>query len=106
VKALRLIVLGLVAGLTACAVGPSYRTPKPDEPPSFAAKINANSLGAGAQPTNPPLDLATWWRALNDEELDSLVDRAVKSNLDLEIALDSSKRALTKWWYLDMHCRT
>jgi NodT family efflux transporter outer membrane factor (OMF) lipoprotein len=95
VKASTLIVLGLIASLTACAVGPSYRTPKADEPPSFAAKIDAKSPGSGAQPTAPSPDLATWWRALNDEELNSLVDRAVKSNLDLEIALDRLQQART-----------
>jgi len=41
------------------------------------------------------MDLAAWWRALNDEELNSLVDRAVKSNLDLEIALDRLQQART-----------
>jgi NodT family efflux transporter outer membrane factor (OMF) lipoprotein len=95
VKALRLIVLGLIAGLTACAAGPSYRTPPPDEPPGFAAKAAVKSPGAGAETTPPTPDLATWWRALNDEELDSLVDRAVKSNLDLEIALDRLQQART-----------
>jgi NodT family efflux transporter outer membrane factor (OMF) lipoprotein len=95
-----LIVLALTAALTACAVGPNYRAPKPDEPPSFAAKVDAKKLdanpaGSGAKPTAPPPDLATWWRALNDEELDSLVDRAVKSNLDLEIALDRLQQART-----------
>ena len=94
-KASTLIVLGLVASLTACAVGPSYRTPKADEPPSFAAKMDAKPPGSGAQPTAPSPDLATWWRALNDEELNSLVDRAVKSNLDLEIALDRLQQART-----------
>jgi NodT family efflux transporter outer membrane factor (OMF) lipoprotein len=95
VKASTSIVLGLVASLTACAVGPSYRAPKADEPPSFAAKIGAKSPRSGAQPTAPSPDLATWWRALNDEELNSLVDRAVKSNLDLEIALDRLQQART-----------
>jgi len=95
VKASTSIVLGLVASLTACAVGPSYRTPKADEPPSFAAKIGAKSPASGAQTTAPSPDLATWWRALNDEELNSLVDRAVKSNLDLEIALDRLQQART-----------
>jgi NodT family efflux transporter outer membrane factor (OMF) lipoprotein len=95
VKASTSIVLGLVASLTACAVGPSYRTPKADEPPSFAAKIGAKPLGSGAQPTAPSPDLATWWRALNDEEMNSLVDRAVKSNMDLEIALDRLQQART-----------
>ena len=40
-------------------------------------------------------DLATWWRALNDAELNSLVERAVKSNLDLDIALDRLQQART-----------
>jgi NodT family efflux transporter outer membrane factor (OMF) lipoprotein len=93
----RLIVLGLAAALSACAVGPSYRTPQPDEPSSFAAKLGA-APGAGGDATeeqSPPPDMAAWWRALNDEELNSLVDRAVKSNLDLEIALDRLQQART-----------
>jgi len=97
VNAPRLAVVGLVAGLTACAVGPSYRTPKPDLPPSFTSPAGANSTTATAQSaaqTGAP-DLATWWRSLNDEELNSLVDRAVKSNLDLEIALDRLQQART-----------
>jgi len=95
VKPLPLIVLGLVAGLAACAPGPGYRTPRPDEPAGFAAKIGATTPVSSTQPAGPSLDLATWWRALNDEELDSLVDRAVKSNLDLEIALDRLQQART-----------
>jgi NodT family efflux transporter outer membrane factor (OMF) lipoprotein len=95
VKVLRLIVLGVVIGLNACAAGPGYRTPKPDEPPSFAAKVAANSVDPSSNPQPPPPDLATWWRALNDEKLNSLVDRAVKSNLDLEIALDRLQEART-----------
>jgi NodT family efflux transporter outer membrane factor (OMF) lipoprotein len=91
-RAFRLVVVGLVAGLTACAAGPAYRTPKPDTPPSFAAQVAAN---ATAQPAAAAPDLAAWWRALNDEELDSLVDRAVTSNLDLQIALDRLQQART-----------
>jgi NodT family efflux transporter outer membrane factor (OMF) lipoprotein len=94
VKAPRLLVLWLIAGLTACAVGPNYRTPKPDAPPSFAAKVaDSPDSGTVSAPTAP--ELATWWRALNDAELNSLVDRAVKSNLDLEIALDRLQQART-----------
>jgi NodT family efflux transporter outer membrane factor (OMF) lipoprotein len=100
VKALRVIVLGSMAALTACAVGPNYRAPEPDEPPSFAAKadakkVDANPAASGTKLAAPPPDLATWWRALNDEELNSLVDRAVKSNLDVAIALDRLQQART-----------
>jgi NodT family efflux transporter outer membrane factor (OMF) lipoprotein len=95
VNVLRVVVFGFIAGLTACAVGPSYRTPKPDEPRAFASQVAANSAGSGAPSTAAPVDLAAWWRALNDEELDSLVDRAVKSNLDIAIALDRLQQART-----------
>jgi NodT family efflux transporter outer membrane factor (OMF) lipoprotein len=95
VNAPRLIVFGLVAGLSACAVGPSYRTPQSDAPPNFAAQATVNSADTSIQPTAPPPDLASWWRALNDEELNSLVERAVKSNLDIEIALDRLQQART-----------
>jgi NodT family efflux transporter outer membrane factor (OMF) lipoprotein len=93
VNAFRSIGLGLLAGLAGCAAGPNYHAPKPDTPPTFAAKVNSTTLSAttGA----PAVDLATWWRALNDEKLNSLVDRSIKSNLDLQIALDRLQQART-----------
>jgi NodT family efflux transporter outer membrane factor (OMF) lipoprotein len=94
-----LLVIGSMIAVASCAVGPRYRAPTPDEPARFAAESDrpassaagagvAAAAGAGATP-----DLATWWRSLNDEELNSLVDRAVKSNLDVQIALDRLQQA-------------
>ncbi len=77
--------------LAGCAAGPNYHTPKPDTPPRFVASSSATSSQAPADEH----DLATWWRALNDPELDSLVDRALKANLDLEIALTRLQQART-----------
>jgi NodT family efflux transporter outer membrane factor (OMF) lipoprotein len=86
--------MGLLAGLAGCAVGPNYHAPAPDVPQKFAAlPIQANATGAKEDGTT--VDLATWWRALNDDELNSLVDRAIKSNLDLQIALDRLQQART-----------
>jgi NodT family efflux transporter outer membrane factor (OMF) lipoprotein len=51
----------------------------------------ANTSGQNAA----AVDLAVWWKSLNDAELDSLVERAVKSNLDLEIALTRLQQART-----------
>jgi NodT family efflux transporter outer membrane factor (OMF) lipoprotein len=79
--------IGLALCLAGCAAGPSYRAPKPDTPAEFAAKV--------AQPLARAPDLATWWRSLQDSELDSLVERAVKSNPDLEIALTRLQQART-----------
>jgi len=87
VKALPLLAMSAFAGLAACAVGPSYHAPKFDVPAAFVA--------AAGPPEQSAVDLATWWRALNDPQLNSLVDKAVQSNLDLQIALDRLQQART-----------
>jgi len=88
-----LIVLGFIVALSACAAGPHYRTPKPDAPPVFAAQVNPPNAATSNAASVAPVELSTWWRSLNDAELNSLVDRAVKSNLDVEIALDRLQQA-------------
>jgi NodT family efflux transporter outer membrane factor (OMF) lipoprotein len=83
----RLAVMYIIAGLTACAVGPNYRTPDTKLPAAFSASAGTS---------NPPgADLAAWWRSLGDPVLNSLVDRAVKSNFDVEIALTRLQQART-----------
>ncbi len=77
--------------LASCAVGPKYRTPTADEPAKFASQLDP-AASPGAVSGRVP-ELATWWRALNDEKLNSLVDRAVRSNLDIQIALDRLQQA-------------
>jgi len=93
----RLFAAGLVSSLAACAAGPNYHVPKADAPPAFIAKVMTGPFVSGTPTTTntSTVDLTTWWRSLDDAELDSLVDRAVKSNLDLEIALDRLQQART-----------
>jgi NodT family efflux transporter outer membrane factor (OMF) lipoprotein len=82
--------------LASCSVGPSYRTPTPDVPDRFVASSQAapgHTSGAAVSPAVG--DLANWWKSLNDPELDSLVDRAVKNNLDIEVALVRLQQART-----------
>jgi NodT family efflux transporter outer membrane factor (OMF) lipoprotein len=92
VKFLRTLGVGLT--LASCAAGPNYHTPKADAPTHFAANVHGVAKTPGS-PETPPFDLAAWWQALNDAELNSLVERAVSSNLDLEIALDRLQQART-----------
>jgi NodT family efflux transporter outer membrane factor (OMF) lipoprotein len=87
------ILLGSIVTLSACAAGPTYRTPKPDAPPQFTARVSPLNASASNTASAAPVELSSWWRSLNDAELNSLVDRAVKSNLDLEIALDRLQQA-------------
>ena len=96
-KAYRLLTIGLISGLAACAAGPNYHMPQADEPPAFIAKANTGSESSASATRSPlsTVDLTTWWQSLDDAELNSLVDRAIKSNLDLEIALDRLQQART-----------
>jgi NodT family efflux transporter outer membrane factor (OMF) lipoprotein len=71
-----------VYALNGCAVGPDYRAPNMKMPPKFAAVQSAS--GPAQQ---PPVDASQWWKSLGDDKLSSLVDRAVKANPQLEIAL-------------------
>jgi NodT family efflux transporter outer membrane factor (OMF) lipoprotein len=84
----RLLLAAALLCLSSCAVGPNYRTPDNDTPPQFAA------AQASAAPESS-IDFAAWWKALHDAELDSLVERAVVANLDLQIALDRLQQART-----------
>lgn len=77
----------LAASLAGCAVGPDYRAPDLKAPDSFAAASPDQGPGA---------EIGHWWRTLNDPVLDSLVDRAVAANPDVEIALTRLQEAKTE----------
>jgi NodT family efflux transporter outer membrane factor (OMF) lipoprotein len=66
----------VVAG---CAVGPDYQPPDNALPRGWQ---EARQRGIETQPA----ELAKWWTEFKDPLLDSLVERAVRSNLDLRIA--------------------
>jgi NodT family efflux transporter outer membrane factor (OMF) lipoprotein len=86
------------AALTGCAVGPNYHTPDERLPADFAAVNGESSMTAkptSHAPQATTVDFATWWRSLNDSELDSLVSRAVAANPDAQIALDRLQAART-----------
>jgi NodT family efflux transporter outer membrane factor (OMF) lipoprotein len=81
--------------LTGCAVGPNYHTPALDLPPQFAASEGSGAAAAaGATPNAPAnVQLSAWWHALQDPELDSLIERAVSGNPDLKVALERLQAA-------------
>lgn len=85
-KAVSLAVAALLGG---CAVGPNYHTPKVSMPDRYAAV----PVGAASAAVATHVDFAGWWRSLQDPELDSLIERAVKNNPDVLIALDRLQAA-------------
>src|SRR5262249_10007529 len=94
-------ILGLgvfVSALAGCAVGPNYRTPKTPTPEGFAATGSTATAGVAANAPGTaaaPVDLAAWWHALKDPELDSLIARAISGNPDVLIALERLQAART-----------
>jgi NodT family efflux transporter outer membrane factor (OMF) lipoprotein len=86
-KAARILsVSAVLAALAGCTVGPDYHRPEMKVPGSFAAAPTTEPSTV-ASVTAPPIDVTRWWRTFNDPELDSLIDRAIAANLDIEIAL-------------------
>ena len=81
--------LALAAG---CSVGPDYHRPGVTVPTSFG-ELPTSRPTTG--PTSSAVDLAHWWEALHDPELDGLLRRAAAGNLDLAVAVDRLQQART-----------
>jgi len=88
--------LGLLAGaavLAGCNAGPDYVRPKLEMSPEFSQWPATRPADAPSTKTSvatqvaPLTDLAHWWEAMHDPELDSLLSRAVSRNLDLQVAI-------------------
>lgn len=89
VRRYTLLTLGALA-LGGCAAGPNYHTPRVRTPEQYAAQPQPASTTSVSEN-----ELASWWRTLNDPELDSLIERAVRANPDVQIALDRLQAART-----------
>jgi len=74
--------LAWAAAIAGCAVGPNYRPPVTTAPAAWSGISETQPAG----PTTRPVQVETWWKALEDPVLDSLLARCVESNLDLRIA--------------------
>ena len=73
-----LLVVAIAAWVAGCAVGPNYVTPDVAVPDAFSAvggDAAAGKLGAE--------DASQWWHTFGDAELNSLIERAVRANLDI-----------------------
>jgi outer membrane protein, multidrug efflux system len=84
------------AGYAGCMVGPTYHAPRPALPSSFAvAGQNPPELKPGAlfsAEANPEL-LQLWWTLFHDPALDTLIDRALRNNRDLKLAVSRVREA-------------
>ncbi|MEO8374321.1 MAG: efflux transporter outer membrane subunit [Sphingomonas bacterium] len=73
----------LLAG--ACTVGPNYHPPETPVPSAYG-EPQAGVPGATVDP-------ARWWSAFGDPQLDALVERALKDNPDIAVAVSRVRQA-------------
>jgi NodT family efflux transporter outer membrane factor (OMF) lipoprotein len=83
----RLIPLVGALALSACMVGPNYRSPAPDAPAQQPFLSGQSPAFTGEQPPGP------WWKLFNDPVLDRLVEQALIANTDLRVAAANLSRA-------------
>src|SRR6266849_5339860 len=72
--------------LAGCAVGPNYKRPQIAVPSQWTV---AAARGTAAT----PIEKDEWWSSFQDPELNSLVERSAKQNLDLKLALERVQEA-------------
>jgi NodT family efflux transporter outer membrane factor (OMF) lipoprotein len=68
-----------------CMVGPDFKPP-PKNPPSGWIGVNYNSTNAASVTTTNAPDLVRWWEKFGDPKLTALVDEALRTNLDVQLA--------------------
>lgn len=81
VRRLPLAALLAAVGLQGCVVGPNYAGP-----PSVAPHAEAAPAFHRAEDASAAAPTTAWWRALDDAELDRLMDAALAAAPDLEVA--------------------
>jgi NodT family efflux transporter outer membrane factor (OMF) lipoprotein len=98
--ALRAIILALLAGLSACAVGPNFHRPQaPDahdygSAPSRGATVAAAGTGGSAQTFTGDMDIpGQWWTLFQSPKLNTLVEQALKGNPDVAAAQAALRQA-------------
>jgi outer membrane protein, multidrug efflux system len=72
--------------LAGCAVGPNYTRPHVSIPEQWTVAPARGTLSE-----QPPTD--AWWSSFHDPELDLLIERAVRQNLDIKLALERVEEA-------------
>jgi NodT family efflux transporter outer membrane factor (OMF) lipoprotein len=85
----RILTVLPVFALSACVVGPNYKTPTTPVPPTGGAFAEAG-IGKGITPTPLP---DHWWRLYNDPVVDRLVADALAHNTDIRVAAGNLERA-------------
>ena len=75
----------LVLLLAGCEVGRDYHAPSVSTPDQYAVSAPAVLVAAS--------DIGSWWRYFHDPELDSLIERGLSANMDVQLAASRIQQA-------------
>src|SRR5258708_935272 len=85
------------AAIVGCTVGPNFRPPDMKVPDKYA-ELAFTEATTRAAATRPAVMLVIeWWRTFDDPQLDSLVERATATNLDLQLAQARIRQARAQY---------
>lgn len=73
--------------ISGCMVGPDFHSPRPDAPSGWAGVTRAQAPQQPSVATAQPAELTQWWKQFDDPVLTQLVEDALKTNLDLRLAV-------------------
>src|SRR5258708_33392966 len=83
------LVTSAFISFSGCAVGPDYQLPTVAVPTEFRTASLTPAIASA--PTNA--EFIRWWQVLHDPRLNWLIEQAIASNPDIEIALTRVQEA-------------
>jgi outer membrane protein, multidrug efflux system len=94
-RSLRAVAIAASLAGGACTVGPDFERPEPSAPASWAG-VGPTDAAAHVESvtTAKAAELKRWWERFQDPELTSLIDSALATNLDVEIAKTRLREAV------------
>jgi NodT family efflux transporter outer membrane factor (OMF) lipoprotein len=97
---LRVLVLALLTGLCACAVGPNFHRPAPPNAPDYGSAPSQGSTAAApgtageAQHFIGGMDIpGQWWTLFRSPQLNALVEQSLKGNPNIDAAQAALRQA-------------
>jgi NodT family efflux transporter outer membrane factor (OMF) lipoprotein len=95
IRAPRAAALAAILAGGACTVGPDFEPPAPSAPASWAGVGPTDAAShAESVTTAKAAELEKWWERFQDPELTALVENALRTNLDVEIAKTRLREAV------------
>lgn len=88
-------IAALLLTLGGCNVGPDFKPPEEKVPEAWSGSPATNApSNAESIVTAQAADLKRWWTRFQDSELTTLVEQALASNLDVELAKTRLRQAI------------